>query len=54
MGEGDVGLGVFPGFGDRPGGGTSLLLRGTGLFWRDEVKDEKGEEMACEDTCAGS
>lgn len=31
--EGEVGLGVLLlGFDDRPGGGTSLLLRGTGLF----------------------
>lgn len=53
--EGDVGLGVLvPGFGGRPGGGTSLLLRGTGLFWREEEKAAKGEERDCEETWEGS
>lgn len=48
--DGEVGLGVLvPWFGGRPGGGTSLLLRGTGLFWREE-KEEKGEEMDCDET----
>lgn len=35
-GAGEVGLGA-------PVGGTSLRLRGTGLFWREE-KGMKGEE----------
>lgn len=49
--EGEVGLGVLvPGLGGRPGGGTSLLLRGTGLFWREE-KGVKGEVW---DTWGGS
>lgn len=52
--EGEVGLGVLvPGFGGRPVGGTSLLLRGTGLFWREE-KDVKAEERDCEDALGGS
>lgn len=39
-----MGLGALRlGLGVRPGGGTSLLLRGTGLFWREE-KGVKGEE----------
>lgn len=42
--EGEVGLGALGlGLGGRPGGGTSLLLRGTGLFCREE-KGMKGEE----------
>lgn len=52
--EGEVGLGVLvPGFGGRPGGGTSLLLRGTGLFWSEE-KAANGEERDCEETWGGS
>lgn len=48
--EGEVGLGVVvPGFWGRPGGGTSLLLRGTGLFWSEEKEAAKGEERVCED-----
>lgn len=42
--DGEVGLGLLaPALGGRPGGGTSLLLRGTGLFCREE-KEVKGEE----------
>lgn len=53
--EGEVGLGVLgPGFVGRPGGGTSLLLRGTGLLWREEEKDVKGEARGCEGTFGGS
>lgn len=52
--EGEVGLGVLvPGFCERPGGGTSLLLRGTGLFWREE-KDGKVEDRVWDDTLGGS
>lgn len=44
--EGEVGLGVLvPGFGGRPGGGTSLRLRGTGLFCKDEK--EAKEDWDC-------
>lgn len=52
--EGEVGLGVLvPVLGGRPGGGTSLRLRGTGLFWSEE-KDVKVDERDCEEACWGS
>lgn len=44
--EGEVGLGVFAA--GRPGGGTSLLLRGTGLFCREE-KGVNGDERVFEE-----
>lgn len=37
----------MPVFGERTGGGTSLLLRGTGLFW--SVEKANGEERDCEE-----
>lgn len=42
------------GLGGRPGGGTSLLLRGTGLFCREVEKAVNGEVSVCPAGCDAS
>lgn len=50
--EGEVGLGLLvPGFGGRPVGGTSLRLRGTGLFCNEEKEPKAADWDAA---CGGS